>query len=214
MDFDSVLHFINNSQSDELPGKKAHQMIMPMPVREQIFKDAAHQKPARQAAVLALIFPDELHQAKMVFILRKNYEGHHSGQISFPGGKQEVFDKDLRATALRETEEEIGVSGERIHILRDLSPVFIPISNFLVQPFLGVSYRTLDFKRDPVEVEEILSLDFESILYNPLIEIKHTYFDKTYPLKAFEVNQIKIWGATAMMLSEIVLLLNPDFLRI
>ena len=213
MDFDSVLHLINNNQTNQLPGKKAHQIIMPVAVREQIFKDVAHQKTARKAAVLALIYPDEIYQAKMVFILRKTYEGHHSGQISFPGGKQETFDADLQATALRETREEIGVNASQINIRITLSPVFIPISNFWVQPFLGVSSQTLDFKRDPVEVEEILSLDFESILYNPLIEISHTYFGKTYPLKAFKINKLKIWGATAMMLSEIVALLNPDFLK-
>ena len=211
MDFDSVLHLINRSNNIELPGYKAHQLIMPLDVRQQIFIDVAHQSPPRKSAVLALLYPDAFQQAKMVFILRKTYEGHHSGQISFPGGKQEAFDTDLQVTALRETKEEIGLSADKINILRDLSPVFIPISNFLVQPFLAVSRQTPDFVIDPVEVEEMLSLDFENILYNPLVEINHTYFGKTYRLKAFQVNQIKIWGATAMMLSEIVMLLNPDF---
>ena len=213
MNFDRFLHLISQTGDKELPGHKAHRMIMPLEVRKQIFKDVGHQAPARNAAVLALIYPDDSQQAKMVFILRKTYEGHHSGQISFPGGKQETFDPDLQATALRETKEEIGIPEEQISIIKTLSPVFIPISNFKVQPFLAVCTEKLDFKRDPVEVEKILTLDFESILYNPLIEIKHTYFDKTYPLKAFEVNQVKIWGATAMILSEIIALLNSDFLN-
>ncbi len=213
MDFDNVLHLIDSTRNLELPGHKAHQLIMPLEVRRQIFKDVAYKTPPRQSAVLALIYPDKSGLAKMVFILRKTYKGHHSGQISFPGGKYEPFDKDLQATALRETYEEIGVSPEMIDIQRVLSPVFIPVSNFKVQPFLGVSHTTLDFVIDPVEVEEIFSLDFETILNNPLMEIFHTYFGKTYRLKAFKAGEIKIWGATAMILSEIVTLLNPGFLN-
>ncbi len=213
MDFDAVLNLIENTRNGELPGHKAHQLIMPLEVRRQIFKDVAYQTLPRKSAVLALIFPDAYRQARMVFILRKTYKGHHSGQISFPGGKQEPFDTGLLQTALRETREEIGVLPGQVEIQRELSRIFIPVSNFIVQPFLGISRQTLDFVIDPVEVEKVFSLDFETILNNSLMEMMHTYFDKTYRIKAFEVNQIKIWGATAMILSEIVALLNQDFLN-
>ena len=210
MEFERVLHLIEKSRRKNLPGDKAHRMLMASEVRKQIFKDVAYNNPPRNSAVLALIYPDTARQARMVFILRKTYNGHHSGQISFPGGKQEVFDAGLVTTALRETEEEIGVHPELIHVVRSLSPVFIPISNFKVQPFLAVANQPLQFVKDPVEVEDIFSLDVEPILYNNLIDIQHTYFGKTYNLKAFKVENIKIWGATAMILSEIVSLLKSN----
>ncbi len=210
MNFERILHFIDQSRHNVLPGNKAHRIMMALEVRKQIFKDVAYEGAPRNSAILALIYPDQAQQARMVFILRKTYNGHHSGQISFPGGKQEVFDSDLIATALRETEEEIGIHQELIHIVRNLSPVFIPISNFKVQPYLAVANQPLNFIKDPTEVEQILSLDVEQILYNDLIDIRHTYFGKTYNLKAFKIENIKIWGATAMILSEIVCLLRGD----
>ena len=208
MEFERVLHLIQKSRNNSLPGDKAHRRMMALEIRKQIFKDVAYDRPPRNSAVLALIYPDQAQQARIIFILRKTYNGHHSGQISFPGGKQEVFDAGLIATALRETEEEIGVLPELIHIVRSLSPVFIPISNFKVQPYLAVANQPLNFVKDPTEVEQILSLYVEQILYNDLIDINHTYFGKNYNLKAFQVENIKIWGATAMILSEIVCLLR------
>jgi len=213
MEFERVLHLIEKSRHKNLPADKAHRLMMASEVRKQIFKDVAYDSPPRNSAVLALIYPDQAQQARMVFILRKTYNGHHSGQISFPGGKQEVFDSDLITTALRETEEEIGVHPELIHIVRNLSPVFIPISNYKVQPYLAIANQPIQFVKDPIEVEDILSLDIEQILHNDLIDISHTYFGKTYNLKAFKVQNIKIWGATAMILSEIVCLLKGDQLK-
>jgi 8-oxo-dGTP pyrophosphatase MutT (NUDIX family) len=206
MSFNDLLMKISNFDSSTLPGAKAHNLVMGNHIRDQIFKDVRHKGDRKQAAVLALLYPDKNQQARMVFILRKTYNGHHSGQISFPGGKQEVFDKTLLETALRETEEEIGVSSDQVDIKAQLSSIFIPISNFQVQPFLGVSHQPLSFKIDPIEVEQVLPLSFDEILNNPLQPISHTYFDKTYTLQAFQVGGFKIWGATAMILSEIVTL--------
>ncbi len=204
MDFDTILNILNQKNDNKLPASAAHNLVMDMTVRQQIFKRVKHRTLPKQAAVLALIYPNARHRAQMVFILRKTYKGHHSGQISFPGGKREVFDMDLKATALRETQEEIGVPPELITIKQQLSPIFIPISNFEVQPFLGICNQSPDFKLDPVEVESILELPFAQILHNPLVAMNHTYFGQSYALKAFEVNHYKIWGATAMILSEIV----------
>ncbi len=208
MYFEQVLYLIQQTEHLDLPGAKAHSLMMPLEVRQQIFKDVAHMEPPRKSAVLALLYPDKQNMARMVFILRKTYNGHHSGQIAFPGGKQEAFDTDLKQTALRETREEIGIASENIQIKRALSPVFIPISNYQVQPYLAITRQTPEFVMDPVEVAKILELPFAPILRHPLINIRHNYFGKTYDLKAFEVENVKIWGATAMILSEIVMLLN------
>ncbi len=204
MDFDKVISQLKTVNTMTLPGAAAHNLVMDIGIRQNIFKDVNHKDSIKKAAVLALLYPDKNQQAKMVFILRKTYNGHHSGQISFPGGKLEVYDKSLIHTALRETHEEIGVRPGLIEIQRSLSPVFIPVSNFEVQPYLGIAFQPVNFKKDPVEVAQIIEIPFESLLNNALIPVQHTYFGKTYTLKAFQVQQIKIWGATAMILSEIV----------
>jgi len=204
MNFSVLVNILPKIQSLELPGREAHNKVMQLSVRKNIFKDVKHSGPVKQAAVLALLYPDTQNNTKIVLILRKTYNGHHSGQIAFPGGKQEPTDSSLWHTALRETQEEIGISAEKIQLLKQLSPVFIPVSHFKVQPFFAISDQTLTFKKDPVEVDQILELPISGFLNNPMINISHNYYGKTYPLKAFYNNGLKIWGATAMILSELV----------
>jgi len=212
MNFTKIQDILPKLRTAKLPGSTAHSEVMQLSVRKNIFKDVKHTEPIKQAAVLALLYPDNQNNTKIVLILRKTYNGHHSGQIAFPGGKQEPDDNDLWHTALRETQEEIGIPAEKIHLQKKLSPVFIPVSHFKVQPFLAISNQTLTFKEDPIEVEQILELPFSDLLNKPMININHTYFGKTYSLKAFDINGLKIWGATAMILSEIVFLFkNVDF---
>jgi len=201
--FKEVLNRIPELKEKKLPGAKAHNCIMDMSLRAKIFEAHEHKTPHKESAVLALIYPDHRQQARMVFILRKSYEGHHSGQISFPGGKKETIDASLYETALRETREEIGVDSQLIQPVKQLSEVFIPVSNFLVQPFLAVMRHTPAFIKDPVEVEEILELPLQALLSHQLVPVHKSYFDRTYRLYAFQVGEIQIWGATAMILAEI-----------
>jgi len=208
MNFQSLLHKITNLDKLDLQGAIAHNRLMDLQIRNQIFKDVKHKDPKKPAAVLVLLYPDENNRTKMAFILRNNYKGHHSGQISFPGGKKEVFDVNLEETALRETQEEIGIPSESITIVKKLTPIFIPISNFQVQPFLAITKEIPQFKIDPVEVQKLIELPLDAILNNELVTISHTYFGKTYQMKAFQVNKLKIWGATAMILAEVVALLK------
>ncbi len=208
MDFNFVVSQLKELKNKPLAGASAHNRVMDLNVRRQIFEDVNHKHSAKQAAVLALIYPDEHQRARMVFILRKTYNGAHSGQIAFPGGKMEKIDTSLQETALRETQEEIGIEPDIIQIQRALSPIFIPISNYKVQPFLGLALQTLTFKPDPVEVDRIFEMRFKDILKSNLTPLQHSYFGKNYTLHAFDVKNIKIWGATAMILSEIVHLFN------
>ncbi len=208
MKFDHLKNSLNAIKCKRLSGTEAHKIMMGTEVRADIFKKVRHTTPVKEAAVMALLYPDKANLTRLVMILRKTYNGHHSGQISFPGGKREAFDADLWHTALRETNEEIGILPEKIQYIRHLTPVFIPISNFRVQPFLAFAKSPLQFEKDPYEVEEILELPIKSLLTEPLVSIKHSYFGQTYQLKAFQVGQIKIWGASAMILSEITALLN------
>ena len=107
-------------------------------------------KNPRKAAVMALFYPDFEQVTHLLLILRKTYEGVHSNQIGFPGGKVEKGDADLLTTALRETHEEVGVAPAQINVLRALSEVYIPPSNFEVRPYMGLCQKPTTFKIDKI----------------------------------------------------------------
>ena len=208
MNFDDFLNIITDLKSTELPAGEAHSKVMDLAIRKQIFSDVNHRNKAKDSAVLCLIYPDENRQSKMVFIKRKTYNGHHSGQIAFPGGKKEQEDLSPEHTALREANEEVGIDTDKVMIIKKLSPVYIPISNYKVQAFLAVSYQRPDFVKQEEEVEDILEFPLIDFLNNPLEKIQKSYYEKVYNLYAFKTEKYLIWGATAMILSEIVDLIN------
>lgn len=154
----------------------------------------------RLASVLLLMYPKE-EQLHISFTKRHEYEGVHSKQISLPGGKHESFDNDLLSTALRETEEEIGAKPDQI--VGQLSEIYIPPSNFLVQPYVGFCNQVPSFQLEEREVAELLEI--------PLLDLQHPHTatsvnlhvrgrDITVP--AYVWNEEIIWGATAMILAE------------
>ncbi len=161
-------------------------------------------KPCRQAAVLAVLYPDE-EGTGVLLTKRKETLKKHAGQISFPGGKQEA-NESLKETALRETEEEIGLPPHNIDLLGALSPLYINVSNFCVFPFVGaVQHMPAALVPQDTEVERILKVPLHN-LADPAIlkeEIWTLRGQKmTIPYYAYE--QETIWGATAMMLAELL----------
>lgn len=189
-----------------LPGTIAHSRMAPVTRPVQEFIPSAYPD-ARIGCVLILLFPveDALHVA---LIKRPDYDGVHSGQISFPGGKLEAGDASFYDAALRETEEEIGVRRNTIIYIGDLSKVYIPPSNFFVHPFVAYSNHTPVFNRDIREVQEIIQMPLH-ILQNPHnkshMHVQRGELDFEVPCYVFESH--RIWGATAIMLSELELLL-------
>ncbi len=178
--------------------------------REELRMARFKKKNPKKAAVLALFYPDTKDFTNLLLILRKTYEGVHSNQIGFPGGKVEELDLDLETTALRETHEEVGVSPDKVNIIKSLSEVYIPPSNFEVQPFMALSDDRLSFVAQETEVEEIVEvalidfLDDSKIFHQKL----STSYAQNVDVPAFRLNGHVVWGATAMMLSEIKELLN------
>lgn len=156
------------------------------------------------AAVLALFYPNNNNNTSLLLTKRASYSGPHSNQISFPGGKIEKSDNNLSQTALRETFEEVGVSQEKVEILREITNVYIPPSNFLVTPFIGITKTKPMFKVNS-EVAEIIEVSFLDLLDDNnvgTIQITNSYMRETL-VPSFNINGSVIWGATAMILSEI-----------
>ena len=131
----------------------------------------------------------------------------HSGQIGFPGGKYEEIDKNLEATALRESHEEIGIQEQDVQIVGRLSDLYIPVSDFLVHPFVGYLDYAPMFVLQENEVKDILEVDFE-LFFLPKILKKMDYrINEKMTLRDvpyFDINGHVVWGATAMILGELL----------
>jgi 8-oxo-dGTP pyrophosphatase MutT (NUDIX family) len=195
-----------------LPGQAAQANMAPAPVGQ--YPDR-WQKPTdcREAAVLLLLYqcaPDEQRPDwHLVLIKRPEYPGTHSGQISLPGGQREP-DEPLRQTALRETKEEVGVTVLDEAVVGSLSPLYTPPSNFCIFPFVATFSSCPDFQPDLREVETLLEVPV-NMFFDPAYRREETwnlgkYGNRRVPF--FDILGHKVWGATAMILSEFVSLLE------
>ncbi len=164
-----------------------------------------HKNPPREGAVMILFFEEE-GTVKFPLIQRPKYEGIHSGQMALPGGKSELDDRDLRHTALRETEEEIGVNSAKIEVFGELSSFYVVASNFQVLPVLGFMDHKPDFIPDNREVDQVVLAQTDHIISNEALKRKNVEAANGFHLDSpyFDVNGKVVWGATAMMLSELV----------
>ncbi len=196
----------------ELPGSSAHQ-LMAHPVRKaDPFADLSNK---RDAAVMIILFEKTPGDFQLIFIRRtiSKSADKHSGQIAFPGGKTELSDPDLMYTALRETQEEIGIDLTQIDVLGALSPLYINVSKFLVHPFLAWSWTTPVYLRQESEIEEVLELPLSSFMDTASIQETRINLASGIILNhvpCYVVNDHLIWGATAMMMSELLEIIRRD----
>jgi len=159
---------------------------------------------ARVAAVLILLYPYN-GSIYTVFMQRHNYEGVHGGQISFPGGKKEQTDENINQTALREANEETGVDPDSINIIGNLTPLFIPVSNMLVTPVVGWTNQKPVYIEQPEEVVFLFDADLKRLLDPSIIKIKPMVIrGESINVKYFDIDGNVIWGATAMILHELL----------
>jgi len=189
----------------ELPGEEYHLKMAPIQRLLELKRKAKEMSTARKAGVMMLFYPSDEGETRFVLILRKTYKGVHSAQVSFPGGKLEPEDASLMETALRETEEEIGIPSSQINVLRELTELYIPPSNFFVQPFVGIMSATPKFMAEEAEVESIIEIPLghfmdESVLITKIIS---TSYAKNIEVPAFLLKEHIVWGATAMVLNEV-----------
>lgn len=193
-----------------LPGEAAQYRMAPRPRTGRLPYNHSPET-ARRSGVLVLFYPapDTIGQNAIYLplILRPTYDGVHSGQMGFPGGGWEAGDSDLVATALREAEEEIGVIPSHIHVIGQLTPLYVFASNHLVYPTVAwIDYRPL-FRPDPHEVAQIIEIPLLDLL-NPANRKEEEWQlrDRKAAVPFYLIQKQTIWGATAMMLSELLTL--------
>jgi 8-oxo-dGTP pyrophosphatase MutT (NUDIX family) len=205
MDFSEFKNKIVKIEKMELPGEQFHLKMAPIERILELKKQAQSTKTAKKAAVLVLFYPSETNETHFVLILRKTYKGVHSAQVGFPGGKWEEGDTDYQATALRETEEEVGVNRDSIKVFKKLTEIYIPPSNFFVQPYLGTTHQKPKFVPQEEEVEAILEVSLKDFM-DDTIKISKTMstsYATSIEVPAFLLRENVVWGATAMMLNEV-----------
>ena len=204
MDFQVFLTSILKIEREPLLAHLAHQIMVP-PERIELSKKVNIQENnPKKAAVLILLYPKN-NRTHLVLIERNSYLGVHSSQIAFPGGKVEVNDPSVAFTALRETQEEIGVEMNKVSIIKAFTEVYIPPSNFMVFPFLGYVNEELQFNPEPREVASVIELSIENFLDERLVVTKemNTSYSNSIRVPAFKIKEYYVWGATAMILSEV-----------
>lgn len=204
---DNLKYYLKESLLN-LPGEEAHREMFPMrTVSSEALKTA---KNYRLSGVLALIYPHE-NRHQIILTERQDYEGNHSSQMSFPGGKIEHSDKNSLDAALRETYEEIGVMPNQVEVLGKLTDVYIPVSNFLVHPYVGYLQMAPSYTINEREVKQIVTFDLTELskTENRIItEIKTGTGIKLKNIPAFYISEKIIWGATALMLNELKFVLQ------
>ncbi|MCK5103499.1 MAG: CoA pyrophosphatase [Cyclobacteriaceae bacterium] len=195
--------------SNDLPGESAHSMMIPT-VRDDTFQMPANQPQPTKSAVLILFYREQNGTIKFPWIQRPTYNGAHSAQVSFPGGKAEKSDRNLVHTALREAEEEIGIDSASVEVIGNLSDLFIWVSNYMVTPVIAFTHQKPKFIKDDLEVDEIIETNLYDIL-NPEKRKEGTILARgKYKIQTpyFDIDNRIVWGATAMMLSELSMVIG------
>ncbi|MDD2549896.1 MAG: CoA pyrophosphatase [Bacteroidales bacterium] len=201
-DFELFVKALRENLSDKLPGKAAQQRMAPS-LRNNTGLTSQANELVRESAVLICIYPDNK-TANTILIKRTTYDGPHSGQICFPGGKREHFDKSIVETALREAEEEIGIDISAVTILGALSPLHIPVSNYMVTPIVGIMPKPKSLSLDLQEVEYTITVNLQHFKQEDNVSVKALNIgSKPITAPFYCVDNEVVWGATAMIISEL-----------
>ncbi len=199
IDIETLTEKLKDSCNNNLPGEVTQNQMSPVPHTDNFFtKSEEHAIPS---AVLILLYP---HENNIFFILTKrtNEVQHHKGQLSLPGGSWENGEQ-LHETALRETEEEIGISAIETEIICELTPLFVKVTGYMIHPFVAYVTQKPNIVPHPSEVNNVFTVSVTELI-NPLNRltelwtIRKTLVDVPF----FKFGKYKVWGATAMILSE------------
>lgn len=213
--FQSFISHLEIALKQSLPGKPAQALLKPyLKINKNIDAPLPLVTP-KKGAVMALIYP-KYDVPHILFIERPVYDGVHSGQIAFPGGKIEKEDATVVAAALRETFEEVGILQKDIKVLGALSEVYVFASNFMVFPFVGVIDNLSTLKLQETEVAGILEIPLSIFFEDNIIKEKpiKNAFGFTLMAPYYDLSGKTLWGATAMMVSELCTIIKDNNIRI
>lgn len=202
IDFDSFITHLRIHLND-LPGEKAHASLMP--VNRPYTSEALKRKPNYRKSAVALILFPENEDIKSILIQRPDYNGTHGGQVSFPGGKMDDTDIDLEFTARREAFEEINLPLETGNFLGKMSEIYIPPSNFLVEPNVFYVSKLPELTGDQREVQSIITFNIFDLIHPDSFkvgDIRNINHLTRKNIPFFEIQEHKVWGATGMILAE------------
>ena len=201
-------HALQEVLKAPLPGVSA-QKIMSTPHR--IFQPS-HGISPRTSAVLVLMYPTDC-GILIPFTLRLSTLAHHAGEICLPGGGVEDGDSTLIHTSLRETSEELGLDAKSVRVLGSITPLYVSASQNMVHPIIGWLDAHPTFAPSPYEVERVIEVPLQSLLNPDTVgKCRRTRHGQTHTVPCYRINSDCIWGATAMILSEFILIINTHIL--
>ena len=199
IDINTLIEKLRTRCQDDLPGEAAQNMMLPKSRVDIKFPNTTEH--AIPSAVLILLYP---HNNDIHFILteRTNDVQHHKGQISLPGGSWEKGEH-LHETAIRETEEEIGIPAEKTKIICELTPLFVKVTGYMIHPFVGYVTEKPIIIPHPNEVNNVFTASISELI-DPTNRLTELWTIRKFPVDVpfFQFGKYKVWGATAMILSE------------
>lgn len=210
MEFDQLNNFLKDRLNGPLPGLEAsNQMAAKMIAGDR--KVFEYKDPPKEGAVMIMLYPEN-GTIKFPLIQRPEYPGVHSGQMALPGGKKEG-EENLIETALRETEEEIGVRRSSVEVIGQLSSFYVFASNFQIQPVVGRITSTPEFTPQESEVAQIVHANLNHLVSDDFVKVKKVMPRAGFELEApyFDLEGKTVWGATAMMLNELKVILKEYY---
>ncbi len=207
MIFKELIKYLTSRLQHPLPGEAAQRKML----SARRFRHWPVPVSPKKSAILILLYPCQ-DEPMTLLIRRPEYDGVHSGQISFPGGKMEEGDADLTATALRESQEEVDIDPANVRILGELTPLFVPPSGYLIHPVIASMDERAPFRPDPAEVAGILEIPLKKFFMpGTLREKTVSVKDWSSSVPCYFVDQQVVWGATAMILSEFLETIRPFY---
>jgi 8-oxo-dGTP pyrophosphatase MutT (NUDIX family) len=196
-------HFLKGRKFNRLPGREAQFKMSPEPLDPEFVLPREKSDTAHPSSVLVPLFPDEQNKLHVILTLRTN-NIRHAGQISFPGGRCDTGES-LEETAFRETEEEIGIKRTQIELACTITPLYLYRTDNQITPFVGFLKKRPELKPNPDEVDEIFSVSLDELLSTESLKIeKWDLTSATFNVPFWDIHSVPLWGATAMMMSELL----------
>lgn len=199
----SFYEYLRDRSNEELPGREAQMKMSPIPLDPDVVLPRKESDTAHPSSVLIPLFPDENNQLHVILTLRTD-SIRHAGQISFPGGRREGSET-AEETALRETEEEIGVIRRQVQIACSITPLYLHRTDNQITPFVGFLERKPELQPNPAEVKEAFAIPLQNLIISDNFrEERWDLSHASFHVPHWTIHEVPLWGATAMMMSELL----------